>query len=366
MSVDLVNWEFAVSTASRLVPAGPKVTPAEAREAVSALRRLAGEAEGHVRSFTQLDSDARHDPVAVVDRIGWVTANVGGFRILLEPLLTKLAAQRSMRRPDGLSGAVVGAVGSRVTGAQMGAVLAYLAGKVLGQYELFVPPTPSGRASRGRLSLVAPNIVATERILDADPRDFRLWVCVHEVTHRTQFTAVPWLGQHVRDEISAFLLAGDLDAGALLGRFKEVAEAIVDSVRGGDGPTLVEAVQTPEQRVVLERLTAVMTLLEGHGEYVMNNVGTDVIPSVAQISQAFAARRRATGPADRAVRRLFGLDLKAKQYAEGAAFVAAVVDARGMAAFNRVWTSPNTLPTQSEIADPALWIARVLGAPVLP
>lgn len=366
MSADLVNWEFAASTASRLVSPGPKVTLAEAREAVSELRRLASEAEGHVRSFTQLSSDADHDPVVVVDRIGWVTANVGGFRILLEPLMAKMGEKRSLRRPDGIAGVMVGAVGSRVTGAQMGVVLAYLAGKVLGQYELFVPPSPGGRTSRGRLSLVAPNIVATERVLDADPRDFRLWVCVHEVTHRTQFTAVPWLGQHVRDEISAFLLAGDLDAGALLGRFREVAEAIVDTVRGGDGPSLVEAVQTPEQRVVLERLTAIMTLLEGHGEYVMNHVGTDVIPSVEEISKAFAARRRATGPADRMVRRLFGLDLKAKQYAEGAAFVAAVVEARGMAAFNRVWTSPNTLPTRSEIADPQLWITRVLGAPVLP
>jgi coenzyme F420 biosynthesis associated uncharacterized protein len=124
--------------------------------------------------------------------------------------------------------------------------------------------------------------------------------------------------------------------------------------------SLLEAVQSPEQRAILNRLTAVMTLLEGHGEYVMNGVGPDVIPSVDEIGRKFSERRRGQNPADRLVRKLFGLDMKARQYAEGAAFVRAVVDDAGMASFNRVWTSPNTLPTRAEIANPALWMARVL------
>ncbi|MDQ1486923.1 MAG: hypothetical protein QOJ62_2616, partial [Actinomycetota bacterium] len=133
---------------------------------------------------------------------------------------------------------------------------------------------------------------------------------------------------------------------------------------GADGSepaiTLLEAVQSPEQRAVLNRLTAVMTLLEGHGEYVMNGVGPDVIPSVEEIGRKFGERRRGQSPADKLVRKLFGLDLKAKQYAEGAEFVRAVVARAGMAGFNRVWTSPNTLPTRAEIADPDQWMARVL------
>jgi coenzyme F420 biosynthesis associated uncharacterized protein len=176
----------------------------------------------------------------------------------------------------------------------------------------------------------------------------------------------------VHDEISAFLLASDLDPAAMLGRLRAVGDAVRGNLRhrgadGGDDSdrdepslSLLEAVQTPEQRAVLSRLTAVMTLLEGHGEYVMNGVGPEVIPSVEEIGRRFGERRLGQNPADRLLRKLFGLDMKAKQYAEGAAFVRTVVDRAGMAGFNRVWTSPNTLPTRAEIADPNLWLARVL------
>ena len=370
--VRLVDWDLAISTAVKLAPKGPAVTRDEAFGAVRQLRELALEAEDHVVAFTGMKAPHPHEPATVVDRSGWIKGNVGGFEIVMQPLLDKMVASRAGK----LGGPVLTAVGSRVTGAQVGILLAYLSGKVLGQYELFLPPA-NGRTRLGRLTLVAPNIVAAERQLGVDPRDFRLWVCVHEVTHRTQFTAVPWLRSHVQDEISAFLAASDLDAAAMMARLRAVADAVRDNVRhqrqrGKGGPdvgivtdadgvaSLLDAVQTPEQRAILARLTAVMTLLEGHGEYVMNGVGPEVIPSVEEIGRRFGERRRGQNPADRLVRKLFGLDMKARQYAEGSAFVKAVVDKAGMAAFNRIWTSPNTLPTKAEIANPASWMSRVL------
>jgi coenzyme F420 biosynthesis associated uncharacterized protein len=379
----LIDWDLATSTGTRLAPRGPVVTRAQAHEAVRSLRALAFEAEDHVAQFTQMSSGRVHEQASVVDRTGWVRGNVGGFRVVMEPLIEKLAAKRA----GTLASPLTSAVGSRITGAQLGVVLAYLSGKVLGQYELFLPPEAAPQAGQrlppdggdepvrdGRLTLVAPNIVATERELDVDPRDFRLWVSVHEVTHRTQFTAVPWLRSHVHSEITAFLMASDLDPAALVGRVRAMAESVRGSIRSGGDKTssdksadadgrslsLMEAVQTPEQRAVMNRLTAVMTLLEGHGEYVMNGVGSQVIPTVEEIGERFSHRRRGGNPADRLVRKLFGLDLKARQYADGAAFVRAVVDEAGMAGFNRVWTSPNTLPTRAEIADPELWLKRVL------
>ena len=362
----LVDWDLAISTAVKLAPRGPVVTRDEAFGAVRQLRELAVDAEDHVAAFTELKSPHPHEPASVVDRTGWVKGNVGGFQIVMAPLLEKMTAKRAGK----VGGQLITTVGSRVTGAQVGLLLAYLSGKVLGQYELFLPPA-NGRTRLGRLTLVAPNIVGAERQLGVDPTDFRLWVCVHEVTHRTQFTAVPWLRSHVQDEISAFLAASDLDAAAMLERLRSVADAIKDSVRlrhrGDDSDvevdrvaSLLDAVQTPEQRAIFNRLTAVMTLLEGHGEFVMNGVGPDVIPTVEEISTKFSARRRGQNPADRLVRKLFGLDMKARQYAEGAMFVKAVVERAGMAAFNRVWTSPNTLPTRAEIADPPSWMSRVL------
>ncbi len=229
----------------------------------------------------------------------------------------------------------------------MGSVLAWLSSKVLGQYEAF---TEAGRP--GRLVLVAPNIVETERRLGVDPADFRLWVALHEVTHRTQFTAVPWLHGHVRAEVDALLDAADLsDPARLIGRLQA-------GVR--ERRPLVELLQTPEQRVVLERVTAFMSLLEGHAEHVMDGVGPGVVPSVATIRARFQERRRERGgPLDRLLRRVLGLDLKALQYAEGSAFVTHCVEAVGMAGFNEVWSGPAALPTRQEIREPALWVRRV-------
>ncbi len=352
--MELVDWGLAVSTAQRLVPSGPSVTWEEAHGVVAELRELAVEAERHVREFSRLSHDRPLDPVAVVDRPGWIRANVDGFRVVLEPLADTLLERRS-----DTTASLVTAIGSRVTGVQVGMILSYLATRVLGQYELFLPP---GEGS-GRLTLVAPNIVAVERTLQVDPHDFRMWVCLHEVTHRTQFTAVPWLREHLQTEITAFLLASDLDPTALAGRLKAIAAAVGDNVRGRSSMSLLEAVQTPEQRVVLDRITGVMSLLEGHGDFVMDGVGPEVVPSVALIRERFEARRREAGTVERMLRRLLGIEMKMQQYAEGARFVREVVDAVGMDGFNRVWTSPQTLPSREEIRNPAQWLSRVADVP---
>ena len=155
-----------------------------------------------------------------------------------------------------------------------------------------------------------------------------------------------------------------MDPVTLLERMRDAAQSLMtgrgEPEGGADGRSLVEIVQTPAQREILSRLTAVMSLLEGHADYVMDGVGPDVVPSVAEIREKFQ-KRRASGASrlDMVLRRLLGLDAKLRQYRDGERFVRAVVDEAGMAGFNRVWTSPNTLPTKAEIAKPAEWIARV-------
>jgi coenzyme F420 biosynthesis associated uncharacterized protein len=259
---------------------------------------------------------------------------------------------------------VITAVGSRVTGMQAGLILAYLAGRVLGQYELFLPPDPDApptaadEAPAGRLTLVAPNIVMVERELKVDPHDFRRWVCLHEETHRTQFTSVKWLRPYVQQQMTEFLLASDLDPASILDRLRSAADAVAGAVRG-NGESLIEAIQSPRQREILDRLTAVMTLVEGHGDYVMDAVGPAVVPSVAEIRAKFSARRVSAGRIEQAIRHILGIDLKNKQYEQGSRFVKAIVDEAGMATFNKVWTSPETLPTKDEITSPQTWLARV-------
>ncbi|MCU1587305.1 MAG: hypothetical protein JWN31_798 [Frankiales bacterium] len=338
----VVDTGLAASIAGRLAPAGPQLEISEAADVVVMLRDLTAEAEQHVRDVTGLHGVV--GPATVVDRPGWARANAEGFEVVLAPLEQTLLAKQTR---------AAAAVTSKVTAVQMGALLGWLSSKVLGQYEAF---QPEGQA--GRLLLVAPNIVETERRLGVDPRDFRLWVAIHEVTHRTQFTAVEWLHDHVRSEINALLSASGLDRPeAMVGRLKQVAS------NPRSIGSIAELLQTPEQKVVMDRVTAFMSLLEGHAEHVMDGVGPSVVPSVAQIRDRFEARRRDKGnPLERVLRRLLGLDLKALQYQEGSRFVAAVVHSVGMSGFNRVWESPATLPTRAEITAPHDWVARIHGA----
>jgi coenzyme F420 biosynthesis associated uncharacterized protein len=341
--VEVVDWGLASATGRRLARPGPSASSVEARAAVADLRALARYAIDPVRERTGLDAGEAPEPV-VVDRGTWIESNVAGFRVVLAPMLERMATEQP---------SAVTAVGSRVTAVELGGVLAYLSGKVLGQFEAFTA------SEVGRLLLVAPNIVSAERQLGVDPRDFRLWVCLHEETHRVQFGGVPWLSQHLIGEIHAYLALSEIGPGEAVRRVTAALGAVVAAARGQDGASLVDAVQTPEQRVVFDRITALMSLLEGHADFVMDDVGPEVVPSVAHIRERFQRRRSEPGAIDGLARRVLGLDSKMRQYSEGRAFVAHAVDAVGREGFNRVWAEPESLPTRDEVLDPAAWCRRV-------
>ena len=338
----MVDWDLAVSIGSRLAGDGPAVSWAEAAAVVEELRYDANRSTGLVREFTGLEAPANTAPVVVVDRAGWVQANADGFATVLAPIVDKLSDGKEPSR-------VAHAVGSRVTGAEVGGLLGFLAGKVLGQFDPFFAPS-------GRLLLVAPNIVHVERELQVDPHDFRLWVCLHEETHRVQFTATPWLGDHLLGEMHG--IANSIEpSGFLDDGLSRITEALKGGARGSN---LLEAVSTPEQKEIIDRITGVMSLLEGHADVVMDGVGPSVIPTVGDIRKKFTKRRKGVGVLDRTLRRLLGLDAKMAQYRDGAVFVRAVVDKAGMDEFNAVWERPENLPSKAEIAEPSAWISRVL------
>jgi coenzyme F420 biosynthesis associated uncharacterized protein len=343
-----VDWDLAAATAGALGKSGPKVSYDEATRVVADLRKLTDEAAGHVIAYTGLRSQVAHPPVRVVDRRDWAATNIAGLRDVISPLVSRLAGDRA-------PGALTEAIGSRLTGVQAGTVLAYLSGRVLGQYEVF-------SADPGQLLLVAPNIVDVERKLQANPRDFRLWVCLHEVTHRTQFTAVPWMRGHFLGEVQAFVDASHAGGENLADRLRRAVATLADSVRDPESrASVLDLVQTPAQRAVLDRLTALMTLLEGHAEFVMDGVGPQVIPSVDRIRAAFNRRREAANPVEKAIRKILGIEVKMRQYAEGRKFVHGVVERVGMDGFNKVFGSPLTLPRLDELADPDAWVTRVHG-----
>jgi coenzyme F420 biosynthesis associated uncharacterized protein len=337
-----VDWDLASRTAGRLMQPGPDATPAEAAELVQRLRADAAVAERHVRETTGLGHGLPLLPADVVDRKAWAAAAVAGMAALTAG--AQLPEVSRMART----------VTARTAGLQVGSVVAYLGGRVLGQYDPFGGPDRGGR-----LLLVAPNVHAAQKALDVSSTDFGLWVCLHEATHRLQFTAVPWLRSYFAEEVGRFLSIAQTDRGAVLERLPEVVRSLRES--GGDSLAIIELLQGPEQRAVLDRLLALTTLLEGHADHVMDAVGPDVVPTVATIRNRFTVRRRGGGIVDRLLRALLGVEAKVRQYAVGSAFTRHVVLAAGMEGFNRVWESPETLPSRHELAHPGRWLERVHG-----
>jgi len=341
----LVDWDYAVRLGSRFAGEGPVVSRDEADAAVVELRAGAERSTGLVRDYTGLDAPVGADqkaPILVVDRAGWIQANAESFAVLLDPIMQKVASGRR-----GAPGPAARAIGGKVTGAELGLLLGFMGSRVLGQFDPFTRD--------GRLLLVAPNVVHIERELEVDPSDFRLWVCLHEETHRVQFTAVPWMRDHMLSEIGA--LAETFEPQRMLG---DTLKGVSRAVRG-EGGSLSELMSSPAQREIIDRVTGVMSLLEGHADVVMDGVGPEVIPSVEEIRKKFTQRRAGVGVLDRILRRLLGLEAKMAQYRDGAVFVRQVVDTVGMDGFNAVWAGPENLPSKAEIHDPAAWVKRVHG-----
>lgn len=357
---DFVDWAFAARAARRMVPAGPPADPREVADLVAELRSAAARSVDPVQRTSQLSAPQGAPAPLVIDRAGWIAANTSSLQGMLGPVLDEVV-ERHRSRAAGSSGRanqaqeapeVVQRIGGVLTGTEVAGLLSWVSTKVLGQYDLAPQGTP-------RLLLVAPNILQAERELEVDSSDFRLWVCLHEETHRVQFTAVPWLREHILGAARS-LGSGLLPEGeAASQRLQTLIQGLPGVLRGQRDIT--DLLASDEQRQQIAALTAVMSLLEGHADVVMDEVGPTVIPSVATIRERFTTRRQGAGTVDVLLRRLLGLEAKMRQYRDGAAFVRAVTERVGIDGFNQVWTSPETLPRPGEITDPARWVARVHG-----
>lgn len=327
-----LHWESAAATGVRLVPPGPRISDRAATAAIRELYALAKRAEGLVAETARIATPGNTAPVVVVDRTAWLRNNIEAMRTII---------------PGQNQASVTG----RVAGAEIGSVLAWLSTKVLGQFDIFAP---TESAPHGRLMLVAPNIVHAENEMQVNPHDFRLWVCLHEETHRVQFTAFPWLRDYLRDQ--AEVVAGLTDLG--VPAVSDLARVVTG--RGEHRISLLDLLPDSEHvRATIERVTAVMSLLEGHADVIMDRVGPEVIGSIAQIRARFENRRDNHKGLDKVLRRVLGLEMKLAQYRDGAKFCNRVIAMLGVDGLNRVFVSPNTLPTLAEIHDPDLWITRM-------
>lgn len=369
-TASMVNWELAAKTAANLAPAGPSMKSKEIASAVENLRLMAEHSVPYVHEISKLEAarDLRDSEVLVVDRASWAKANTQSFSVMMDPVFRALAAKNASEKGGNKSGQ--SPMSATVTGAQLGAALAFLSSKVLGQYDPFaaLAPVPAGGvqpAAGGRLLLVAPNIITVERDLKVDPSDFRLWVCLHEQTHRVQFAAAPWLRHHMLGEIEKLgdLLVGDsenlgerlLQAAKSMGKKPSASPSPEVPSRGG----VLDLLSDPAQKSALSHVTAVMSLLEGHANVVMDGVDQRIVPTVRTIRQRFNNRGKERGAIEKFIRNLMGLDAKMRQYSDGARFVREVVSIVGMDGFNNVWTQAENLPTEAEIHNARLWVERM-------
>ncbi|MDQ3987220.1 MAG: zinc-dependent metalloprotease [Actinomycetota bacterium] len=308
----------------------------------------------------------RPDPVnwAIVDRGSWVEANISGMVRLLSPL------EKSLRpRLEGLAVPVRVAQRTAIS-TEVGVLLGYVSRRVLGQYDVLVtetpsPPAPTRRTRRKALSngtnlyFVGQNIVETERKFGFVPRDFSLWVAVHEVTHRFQFAGVPWLSGHFLKLVESYLGSLELDAGGLAARLASAARRLL----AGDVPpeerNPIYLLSSEEQKRTLDELQALMSVVEGHGNYVMDAIGSQIIPSFPRMRRVFERRRQQVTALQRIINHAIGLEMKLKQYELGQSFCNHVVEKKGPAALAGLWTSPSSFPTMAELRDPDRWIGRV-------
>jgi len=287
---------------------------------------------------------------AVVDRHGWVDANVSSMRRLLGPLTTRVG-ERMAKSP-------IAGIGRSVAGTELGVLLGWFSQRVLGQYDLLVPDDDGDGFELDALYYVGPNVLGLEKRFAFRPRDFRRWIAIHEVTHRAQFTGIPWMKDYFLGLVQQALGSVDADPRRLVRAFMRA----LDELRQGRNPLddggIVALVASDEHRGALGQVQALMSVLEGHGNRVMNELGRDHVDGQARMARVLHARRQAGGLSG-FVQKALGLESKMKQYEVGEAFVEAVEREGGPRAIDHAWRGPESLPTLDELRDPHAWLARV-------
>ncbi|MGH9137591.1 MAG: zinc-dependent metalloprotease [Acidimicrobiales bacterium] len=344
-----VDWELAERIAVRVAGTDPFAGSYHADSLVPDFAELTAEAEELVATATGLRSLQGPARARVADRPAWVRANIASFRRLLRPLTERLGAR--------LSGPLA-PMTRKAAGAEVGVLLGWMSTRVLGQYDMLLVEDEHAD-QQDLVYYVGPNVLALEKRYAFPPREFRLWLSLHEVTHRAQFTGVPWLRDHFVSLVDKSLGAVDPDPTRILHAFRRLAGAARDRRNPLSDGGLAALFATPEQADVLAQIGGLMSLLEGHGDVTMDRAGADRIPSAERFGRVLRARRRAVSPAIRFVQQLIGLEAKLEQYEQGERFIAAVEAEGGPELLNRAFEAPIYLPSLAEIRDPGRWIERV-------
>lgn len=349
-----VDWQLAERVGIRAAGREPFSSSYLGHSLQRDFDEATAEAEELVAQATGLRSLSGPARARVTDRAGWVHANVNSFQRLLRPLTDRLG--------DRLGNSVSSGVARKVGGVEVGLLLGWMSSRVLGQYDLLVVEDPAEASpdDQDLVYYVGPNVLALEKRFAFPPKEFRLWLALHEVTHRAQFTGVPWLRSHYLGLVHQTLDSVDTDPK----RFLDALTRAVNDIRNGRKPLddggLASLLASPAQKVVLDKIGGLMSLLEGHGDVTMDRAGAELIPSAHRFARVLRERRANANPATKMVQRLLGIEAKINQYAHGEAFIATVERlGGGPSALEPVWRGASWLPSMAEIREPEEWLARV-------
>ncbi len=354
---ELIGWETARSVGKKVAERQAPLSEYERRSLEADFEEMTLRAESLVAAETGLVSLAGPARARVTDRSQWIDVNVASFRRLLRPLASKLESRMNSNPRWSLRSA---GLARYTSGVELGVVLGWMSGRVLGQYDqlLIEDEDPD---DQDIVYYVGSNVVAVERRYGFVPSEFRLWLALHEVTHRAQFTGVPWLREHFLAMVDKTLDGIDLEPRALV----DALQRAVSATRAGINPLeeggLVTLFASPEQQQAIRSVGALMSLLEGHGDVTMNRAAAGLIPSAGVFADTLHARRQQRGPA-RMLSMLIGMEAKMRQYKQGEDFIGAVEDHGGPGLLAKVWEGPEWLPDWEEIRDPNLWMTRVGAA----
>ncbi len=354
---DLVDWKLAEKVAVRATGRDPFADSYHYSSLGPDFSELTAEAEGRVADTTGLWPLSGPARARVTDRPGWVRANLASFQRLLRPLTDRLG--------DRIGGGPMAPVARRLAAAEVGLMLGWMSSRVLGQYDLLVIEDERPD-EQDLVYYVGPNVLGLEKRFSFPPREFRLWLALHETTHRAQFTGIPWMREHFLGLVTSVLGAVEPDPK----RFFDALSRVANDLRNGRKPLdqggLAAVFASPEQRVALDQMSGLMSLLEGHGDVTMDRAGADKIPSAERFNRVLRQRRQQTNPLIRLLQRLIGLEAKMKQYEQGERFIEQVEAAGGPQLLSRAWESSLLLPSIGEIRDPDAWVARVQATAAQP
>ncbi|MCL4314067.1 MAG: zinc-dependent metalloprotease [Actinobacteria bacterium] len=346
---NLVSWATAERVALRISSNQPILSSQQLFNLSADFEEFTGRAEELVRILTDMPALPESARAKVIDRPSWVRANLASFEKVLSPMLTQ-ANRTKLPEP-------VATAARMMAGAELGLALGWMSSRVLGQYDMLVADRDA-LASRDAIYYIGPNIVSLEQRFSFPPRQFRLWLALHEVTHRYQFLTVPWLADYFFSLVSESFKAVTMDRNQVL----EGIKRSITELLAGNNPIattgLIGIVVGPEQRLTIERLQALMSLLEGYGDVVMNQAGEN-IPAASFFDKVLKERRYSARGLMRLVQQLTGLETKLKQYEQGERFVREVLEHGGNTLLAKVWEAPEHLPTLAELLQPSQWIERI-------